>query len=137
MTSFSSADQTAVSSPLTPRELTLEAVGDLVADCLALDVAEVRPESLFFNDLAGESIDLLELSFTFEKVFHIKAEYKAFQNKDLWERDESGKLTSAALDLMRNEFGYLNLEQRLAQAKSPDFKSILTIEMMYLMLKHA
>lgn len=120
-----------------PRELTLAAVQEMVAECLFLEATEVSPQAKFFDDLAGESIDLLELSFHFEKAFHIRAPYKAFDNKDLWERDESGQFTPAAQELMRRDFAYLGLEQRFAAAGSSNPRSLLTIELMYVMLKHA
>ena len=135
MTTDAMSPNTEAATP--PRELSFAAVQELVADCLAIDPGEILPESKFFDDLGGESIDLLELSFVFEKVFHIRAPYKAFNNKELWERDEAGELTPAARELMRRDFGYLELERRLAAAGLSNPKGVLTIEMMYLMLQHA
>ncbi len=43
-----------------------------IADCLGVEIEEVTPEARFFEDLGGESIDLLSLSFQFEKAFNIR-----------------------------------------------------------------
>lgn len=126
-----------VDQPSATRALSFNAIRDMVAECLAIEVDEVAPESRFFEDLAGESIDLLELSFLFEKAFQIRAPYKAFTNKELWERDESGQFTSAARELMQRDFAYLELERRIAQSGSINPRELLTIELMFLMLQHA
>jgi acyl carrier protein len=114
-----------------------EAAYEIIAECLGIETVEVKPSARFFEDLGGESIDLLELSFQFEKAFQIKAPFKDFSNKELWERDESGQLTNASKELIQRDFPYLDIEQRVAVAESSDPRNLLTIEMMVLMLRNA
>lgn len=118
-------------------ELTFATLQEMVAECLGLDVAEVLPDSKFFDDLGGESIDLIDLTFQFEKVFQVKVPFKALANKELLERDTAGAFTPAALDVMRRDFPGLDLDQRLASAGSSNLQGLLTIELMFQMVLHA
>ncbi len=44
----------------------------IVANCLARDVAEVRPESRLITDLGADSLDFIDLIFTLEKRFGVR-----------------------------------------------------------------
>jgi acyl carrier protein len=118
------------------RELTFAAVQEIIADCLAVEIAEITPQARFFEALDGESIELLELSFRFEKEFKIQVPYKAFNNREMWEVDESGQLTEGAREIMRRDFAYLELERRFAESGSQNPRDLLTIDLMYQMLLH-
>ncbi|HOX45434.1 MAG TPA: acyl carrier protein [Myxococcota bacterium] len=51
---------------------TLERVRKRVAEVLALQVAEVRPESRLMDDLGAESLDLVELMYLLEQEFGLR-----------------------------------------------------------------
>jgi acyl carrier protein len=50
----------------------VEIVRTLVAECLARDVSEVRPESRLLGDLGADSLDFVDLIFTLEKRFGVR-----------------------------------------------------------------
>lgn len=133
----SPTSHSAHSSQLPARNLDFAAVQEIVADCLGIEPSEVLPPARFFEDLGGESIDLTDLSFQFERAFQIHSPFKAFTGKELWDRDESGRLTPAARELLDREFGYLDITRRLDALPNGDPRNLLTIEMMYQMLEHA
>lgn len=47
-------------------------VKDIVAEQLSVDVAEVKPESSFQNDLGADSLDTVELVMALEEAFDIE-----------------------------------------------------------------
>jgi acyl carrier protein len=64
----------------------LEIVRAAVADCLAVDIAEVTPDARIIPDLGADSLDLLDLIFTLEKRFGVKLREGTL---DLFSRPES------------------------------------------------
>jgi acyl carrier protein len=60
-----------VNQPLNPDQ-GIEITRAVVADCLARDVAEVRPESRLITDLGADSLDFIDLIFTLEKRFGVR-----------------------------------------------------------------
>ena len=46
-------------------------VKEIIADKLGVDVADVKPEASFTNDLGADSLDTVELIMEFEKSFNI------------------------------------------------------------------
>jgi acyl carrier protein len=58
-------------SPATPAD-TVDRVRKRVAEVLALQVAEVKPESRLMDDLGAESLDLVELMYLLEQEFGLR-----------------------------------------------------------------
>ena len=54
------------------RDQGIEITRAIVADCLARDVAQVRPESRLITDLGADSLDFIDLIFTLEKRFGVR-----------------------------------------------------------------
>lgn len=50
----------------------LKKVQGIVADQLDVDIAEVKPESNFANDLGADSLDVVELVMALEEEFEIE-----------------------------------------------------------------
>ena len=50
----------------------IEFIRGAIAECLARDVAEVRPESRIVTDLGADSLDFIDLIFTLEKQFGVR-----------------------------------------------------------------
>ncbi len=119
-----------------PHPITLLAVREIIADCVGVDLAEVTSTANFFDDLGGESIDVIDLAFRFEKAFHVKAPFKALTRDELWARDASGHLTPTAIGLIRQELPFLNIEALERERGSFKATSLLTAEWMYQMLIH-
>jgi len=87
----------------------LEGVRRLIADVLQLELEEVTAPALFFDDLGGESIDLIELSFRFDKEFGVRVRFNDL-TADAIELDEQGRLTAASLAVLKTRFPFLKLE---------------------------
>ena len=54
------------------QEAILEKVRSIVAEQLSVDAAEVKPESIFLNDLGADSLDTVELVMALEEAFDIE-----------------------------------------------------------------
>jgi acyl carrier protein len=50
----------------------LKKVQEIVAEQLDVDIAEVKPESNFANDLGADSLDVVELVMALEEEFEIE-----------------------------------------------------------------
>ena len=50
----------------------VEIIRAVVADCLARDIAQVRPESRLITELGADSLDFIDLIFTLEKRFGVR-----------------------------------------------------------------
>ena len=87
----------------------LEDVRRLVAEVLQLPIDEVRPESLFFDDLDGESIELIELSFHVDKLYGVRARFQDLKSDD-FKLDGQGRLTPEALTSLKTRFPFLKLD---------------------------
>jgi len=87
----------------------LEEVRRLVAQILEWDIESVRPESLFFDDLGGESIELLELSFHLDKLYGVRLRFQDLASDD-YKLDAEGRLTSEAIALLKAKYPFLKLD---------------------------
>jgi acyl carrier protein len=87
----------------------LDDVRRLVAEQLELELDEVPAAALFFSDLGGESLDLLELSFRIDKHFGVRVRFHDL-TADAIELDDQGRLTAASLALLRTKFPFLKLD---------------------------
>jgi acyl carrier protein len=87
----------------------LDDVRQMIAEVLALDLEEVTAAALFFDDLGGESIDLLELSFRFERHLGVRVRFNDF-TANIIELDDEGRLTPSSLALLKARFPFLKLE---------------------------
>ena len=87
----------------------LDDVRRLIAEVLQLDLDEVTAPALFFDDLGGESLDLLELSFRFERHFGVRVRFNDL-TASVIELDDQGRLTPSSLALLKARFPFLKLE---------------------------
>ena len=104
----------------------LQEVRDIIADILALEPDEVGPTARFFEDLGGESIDVLDLSFRCEKAFGIKAEFQKIAAAV--KSDEAGRLTSESLETLRKNCTFLDLAAIEADPRAARVTELLTVE---------
>jgi acyl carrier protein len=88
----------------------LEEVRRLTADVLQIEIDEISAGALFFADLGGESLDLLELKFRLEKQFTVRVPFHDLTANDI-ELDEQGRLTSSSLALLKMKFPFLKLAE--------------------------
>lgn len=87
----------------------MQDVRRLIAEVLALEFDEVTPEALFFDDLNGESIDLIELSFRLERLYGVRVRFQELSAEEV-QFDDQGCLTADSLSLLRTKFPFLKLE---------------------------
>lgn len=109
-----------------PMNEVLQEVREIVADILARELQEVTPAARFFEDLGGESIDVLELSFRCERIYGIKAE---FQKIGAGVRsDDNGMLTAESLDNLRAKYKFLDLTPVEADPRAERVTELLTVQ---------
>jgi acyl carrier protein len=83
----------------------MEKLPALVADCLALEIADVAPDLVFCSD--NDSIEILDLNFRCEKAFGIKSPFRLFLgSKDVLSLDDQGRLTEASMQLIRENYPF-------------------------------
>jgi acyl carrier protein len=84
-------------------EQVMEKLPAIVAECLAVDLEEITPELVFYED----SIDLLDLSFRCEKAYGVKAPFRLFvSGRDLLTVNDDGCLTPDALQVIRETYPF-------------------------------
>lgn len=89
-------------------ETILAEITPIVAEVLAVEPEEVRPESRFFEDLGGESIDMLELSFQLEKRYGTPVPLQKIATSDDLGTDADGRLTSLAMAHLKSSYPFLD-----------------------------
>ncbi|MBS0206000.1 MAG: hypothetical protein JSS49_24170 [Planctomycetes bacterium] len=124
-------------SPKYNREQILAGVREDVATCLALEVDEVTPKANFFHDLAGESIDMLDLAFHSERRFGIRSPFQRLTGGTGWQFDESGKLSAESLQWLQTEFPRIDWQARLANVSLQSVKDLVTIDLIVELLYFA
>lgn len=105
-----------------------EVVHSMIADILSLEPDEIQAESRFFEDLNGESIDMLELTFQLDK--HYKRKFslqKIVAGGDL-AVDETGRFTPEALDELRRECPYLNVDAITDDPRQARISELITVD---------
>src|SRR4030095_5512299 len=89
----------------------LKDVQEIIADSLALDIEEVLPSARFFEDLGGESIDVLDVQFKCQKHFQVEVPLQNLAGNIHLETDEAGVLTRDSLDLLKKQLSFLDLSR--------------------------
>ncbi len=112
--------------PVVDRDLFAD-VREMLVQVLAVDESEVRRESRFFDDLAGESIDVLELSFLAEKRYGIPIRFEAMF-KPTAVAGASPALGEAALADLRTRLDFIDWSSLPATPSIDDLKSIFTVD---------
>ena len=108
------------------REALSAGVRECLADTLAVEPDEITPEASFGEDLGGDSLDDLDLSFRLEKKFGVKTNFGELV--PLWQVDDSGALLAEAIDAFRNTWPFLTEDELTTLAETNDFWSIVTVE---------
>lgn len=98
-------------------------VADIVADVLAIDKADITPESSLITDLGAESIDFLDLVFRLERGFNIKIP------RGQIEKEARGSLSDAEFekDGVISEQGIKALKAFLSEVPEQRFKPNLKV----------
>ncbi len=99
----------------------------MIAEGLCLEPEEIRPESRFFADLDGESIELLELSFQCGKHFGIDPQFQKLLPASELEIDAQNRLTPAAIELVKERAPYLDLSAFEQNPKLDHVSDLITV----------
>lgn len=110
---------------------------EVVAECLAIEPEEVQLTSHFFEDLGGESIDVIDLNYRVEKRLGLRSPFAAFASHEGWEFEPDGRLTEECRT--RWEQRYPDLEwsklDDVPGGQSPD--RLMTIDTLHRLIQHA
>lgn len=106
----------------------LAEVQSIVAEVLACEPEEATPQARFFNDLGGESIDFLDLTFRCEKHFRVKLGMEKMLDAEYAATDEAGVLTPQSLAKLQERFAFLDFSQLPDQATKAQLADLLTVE---------
>lgn len=105
-------------------------VCEQVADVLAVDRDEIKPESRFFADLGGESIELLELSFQLEKRLRCRVSFTSLFSGEALATDERGIVRSEALADLVRRYPFLPVQRLKPEPRVEDLQDLLTIRVL-------
>lgn len=112
-------------------------VTDVIVELLAVDPSEVTPSARFFADLNGESIDLLDMMFRFEKDPGAKVDFHEVFAGNRIETDESGVVLPQALDRLRTAYSFLPFERLPASPRIENLTDLLTVDAICHLLRNA
>jgi acyl carrier protein len=110
-----------------------EDVKDILVDTLGVEPEEVIPSASFFDDLGGESIDVLDLSFRCEKQFGTTIRFQElFDSRRI---GPDGTLSQAALKELQEQFPFLDLAH-LQSEETKRATSLFTVNTIVRFVKH-
>lgn len=100
----------------------------MLVDVLGVDDDEITPQARFYDDLGGESIDLLELSFKCEQHFGVKVPFQDMISPDELAFDGQGRPTEATLARLGEKFPFLDLTRYESEPASLHVQNLLTVQ---------
>jgi acyl carrier protein len=104
-----------------------------MADVLAIDEDEVRPDASLIKDLGAESIDMLDLVFRLEREFKVKIprgqmEIDARGGLSVEEFETRGTVTEKGLVVLREFFSEVPEARFGATMKVSEIPALFTVE---------
>ena len=112
-----------------------EKVRMCIAQALGIDVEEVVPDAILFDDLGAESLDLLDIVFRLEKTFGIQIPRGGIQSSVLAsegvkEEDlvKDGILTSLGIERLKKEMPEINPDRILEGFRAEDIPTLFTVQ---------
>ena len=100
----------------------------IVADVLAVEPKELSPDTRFFSDAGGESIEVLELSFQIEKKLGVKVDFSKLFTGEEVEIDERGVVTADSLRRLSERYPFLAINQVGPEPTPEDMKHLFTVD---------
>ena len=105
-----------------------EKLREILIDVLGVDREEIRPSARFFEDLGGESIDMLDLQFKCQKQFGVKIDFqKAIPTEQIGTTD-NGRLTAEAVAAIRARFPFVDAAAFKVGMKLDQVRELFTVE---------
>jgi acyl carrier protein len=96
-----------------------DAIRDMLVDILGVDAEEVVPDARFFQDLNGESIDVLDLHFRLKQHYQVDIPIQELASAQSLDVTPSGHITEAALNHLATHFPALDVS-RIVDDPRPD-----------------
>ena len=108
-------------------------VAEIIADALACDEDEVKPDSSLINDLGAESIDFLDFVFRLERTFKVKIPRGKIVEDARGELSEgefesAGVVSAAGLEQLKAYMDEVPADRFPETMKSADIAKLFTVE---------
>lgn len=111
------------------------ALHEMLVDVLAVEPDELTPDARFFEDLGGESIDVLELGFMAEKRFGRPVDFQRMVAADALELDPDRRLTAASIEKLGAAMPSIDLDALRQDPRVDSLRDLLTVENLFLFLR--
>lgn len=108
-------------------ERVLNELRPMIADLLAVEIDEIVAEARFFEDLGGESIDVLELAFRCEKLYGVKVPVQRLGGADV-PLDDTGAPTAEAITKLHEQFPWIETSRLKELASAGRLTELFTVE---------
>lgn len=122
-------------SRLYTREQIHEGVLIDLAETLSCEIDDLKPEATFFNDLGGESIDLLDFSFSTRRRFGIEASFRELL--EAWEVDPNGCISRNTIQRLEHSFPRIQWADRISSLNPSSPRDLLTVGLIEDILFHS
>ncbi|MFN0135273.1 MAG: phosphopantetheine-binding protein [Phycisphaerae bacterium] len=115
-----------VSIPTAGRPIA-DVVLDVLVSVLMIEPHEATPHARFFQDLDGESIDLLDMGFQLQKLYGVPVEIGK-QFTESVKTDEAGVVTPESLEALRATYPFLSIDRLPPSPTTETMKELLTVD---------
>ena len=112
-----------------------EALDEMLVEVLQVEPEDLAPDARFFEDLGGESIDVLELTFLAEKRFGRRIDFQKMVAPDDLDMDEHRRLTPAAIEKIGEALPFVDLNDVRRDPDVESLRRLLTVENLYQFLR--
>ena len=109
-------------------EATQEKLREILIDVLGVDREEMRPSARFFEDLGGESIDMLDLQFKCQKQFGVKIDFQKAIPTEQIAATNDGRLTAEAVAAIRARFPFVDAAAFKVGMNLDQVRELFTVE---------
>ena len=99
----------------------------ILVEALSVELEEAEASASFFDDLGGESIDLLDLSFRCEKQFGVRVRFEEMFSANDVDVDEDGVLPAKFLRQLKEKFPFLEVDRCGPQPTRKDLQRLFTV----------
>ena len=120
-----------------------EKVEEAIVEALGVEPEEVEPNSVLFDDLGAESLDLLDIVFRLEKTFDIKIPRGGIQQdvlaaEGVKEEDVvvDGALTALGVEKLRERMPEVDQEKIHEGFRTDDIPTLFTVQTFVTIVKH-
>lgn len=110
-----------------PTATIAEVVREQICDVLCVEPDAATPDARWFEDLDGESIDLLDLGFRLGKLYGKTIEIGRQLSGEI-DTDSRGVVSEAFREKLHTQFSFLPLERLPTEATAEDLKQLLTVD---------